>query len=212
MCIFLCFSNSELSHIILSKVLAECIVQALRLECNKYIRHCCIILCHTNIGKLHTLSFKACESIINKGSCDFSCSVRTEVEKYNAVLSTDSAFIFKAYGWLNELIGYVFTIGINLFIAFLNSLDRVKCLDTLTKYKCIISLFHSVPVIISVHRIVSANNSSYLTYTDFIQLFNCFCNKILTACRRNITAIHNAVKINLFKSHFLSKLNDCPDM
>ena len=81
-------------------------------------------------------------------------------------------------------------------------------MNTLAEYKSIIRLLNSVPVVVSVHCIVSADNCCNLAYADFIHFFDSLGNKILTRCRRNVSTVHNAVKINLILTESLCKLNE----
>ena len=151
MCIFLCFGNSQLCLAALGHILAIGHCKLLRGICNLNIGHGSVILSHADkcYGEEALLSVKAAEIGVNKCSCYLTGTVGTEVEEYNAV-----AFLYCTVlinnGREHELIGNAVCIGI------LYSFYRVRLYNTLAHDHSVISLYNSVPCIVSVHCIVSA--------------------------------------------------------
>ena len=176
MSILLCLGNSQLCKTLVGDVLAECIVKALWLECNLYVRHCSVVLGHANVCKREEafLSLKAAEIRVNKCTCDFSCSVRSEVVENHAVAGTD---------WCcsvdncrnNKLVGYALSIG-NSYCLY-----RVCALNAFAVNHCGVSLYNSLPAVISVHCVVSAHYCSNLSNADFLHFFNAGCYIVLAA-------------------------------
>ncbi len=93
--IFLCFGNAKLCFALGGKIFAKCICKCFRAERNGNIRHFSIILCHADIVEREktVFPFKTLEIGINKGSCDFSCTVRAEIEENNTVVFLHSAVL-----------------------------------------------------------------------------------------------------------------------
>ena len=165
MSILFCFCNSELCQALVGYILAECVLEDLWLECNFNIRHCCIILSHANkvYGEETVLSLKALKIRVNKCSCNLSCSVRTEVEEDDAVVRLNLSTALNNTR-NNKFVCYA------VIVRVFNCTNRAVCLVALAIYHSGICLFNSVPVVISVHCVVSALNCGNLAYADFFEL------------------------------------------
>ena len=200
--ILFCFSDSELCKTLWSYVLTEHICKLLWLECNLYVGHCCIILCHTNIiEREETISsFKSAETFVNECTGDLSCSVRAEIIEYYRIAALNCCTL-NANCRNNKFICYTLVIGI------CDSLYSISSFFALAVNKCRISLFNSVPVIISVHSIITAWNSCNFSETYLLKLIAAFDYIILCTWRRYITSVKEGMDINIFYTHFLCHFN-----
>ena len=170
------------------------------------IGHICIILCHCYIVCVEVFSFKTVKLGVNQSSGDFSCTVRTEVCKYNTVASTDCTCGLAVCE--NNCRNYEFICNF-LFVGCFNCFIGACAGFANTLYKSIICFGNSFPTVVSVHCIVSAGNCGNFAHTDFLQCFVQVGYKVSTACRGYVSSIHKAVYIYLFKTFSLGKFYNC---
>ena len=81
------------------------------------VRHCLVILSHADVIEREeaVLPFKAGELLVNKGTGNFPCSVRTEVEENNGIVRLDRC-VFKADGGKNKFVREMLSVLVNRFI------------------------------------------------------------------------------------------------
>ena len=115
MCIFLCFSNTRLSHIVCCKILTKCIMKLNLVECNLFILNGVIVICEAYESNLWScFSFKSLEIIIAECSCDLTSAVRTEIKEYNRIFiryNTCRLSVFLDNCRKNKLICLIIIIG-----------------------------------------------------------------------------------------------------
>ena len=152
--IFLCLSDTCLSHVVSCKVLAECVVKLNLVECNQLISDGVIVICEAYICEVKAfLSCETCKFVIAECSCDLTCTVRTEVEKYNRIFIRNNGNWFAIFlndCWKNEFVCLAVVIGC------LYSLSCVGSLNTLALGKCVVSKLNTIP---STCKPVSSNTS-----------------------------------------------------
>ena len=193
--VFLSFGNSELSLALRSKVFAHCHFKLLGRERNRYVRHGLIILSHTYICQREEafLSLEAVKFLVNKGSCDLPCTVGAEIEEYNAVVLLDKAVLVDD-SRNDELVSYAVCVG------FLHALNGAVSLNALAVDHSSISLLNSVPCEVTVHSVVASHNRCDIADTELLCLVVNVLDKAHARSYGNVTAVHNAVNVNLVKS------------
>ena len=208
--IFLCLSDTCLSHVVSCKVLAECVMKLNLVECNQLVSDGVIVICEAHICEVKAfLSCKACKFVIAECSCDLTCTVRTEVEEYNRVLVRNNSNWFAIFlndCWKNELVCLAIVIGC------LYSLSCIGSLNALALGKCVVSKLNTIPAVVTVHCVITSGNNTNLTYAKLIHL----CLKLLdisfSGCRRCVTAVKEAVYVNFLKSFILRHLKKSEKM
>ena len=186
MCILLSLSETKLLLTAFCKVLTECIGDMLLLESDCLVRDCLIVILETYISCLDEWTIKACKLIITECTGNLTCTVRTEVKEDDRIIlfyNRNRLAIFHDNGWKNELIGYILCIRIS------HCLNSVLSKHTLSLCQRIISLLYTIPVVVTIHRIVTSRQRSDLTNANFIHLILKLLYIILTRCWRSITTI-----------------------
>ena len=92
--IFFRFGDSKLAFSVFRQVFAQCVFKRLRLIGHRHIFERLVILCQANIVNVKIVSFKSAEIFVNKRPCDFTRSVRAEIEKYNGISRADCGHRF----------------------------------------------------------------------------------------------------------------------
>ena len=168
MCIFFCFCNTSLFQTIFCKELSKCICNFIFYKCNLFVFDCNIILCKANKCCLYSFSsFESCKFIIAKSSCNLSCSVRTEVKEDNRIIFFDCCkwcTIFYNDCWKYKFICHF------IVIRCLNSCcSRLSCL-AFSFNDCIVSFFHTIPTIITIHCVITSRYACNCSNTKFFHL------------------------------------------
>ena len=184
--ILFCFSNAKLLEAALGNVFAENICKLCWLECDVYILEAFVILCEADVVWLdYAFAFKTafvfCES-----RCDFTRSVRTEVEENNSIVRVKTC-VSRIYHWLEEFVCYAF------FIALFDGCNKVFCLVAFHLCDSIISKLKTFPALVSVHSIESAHNSSDGAAALFCHIILKFAYKALCGSWGNVTSVCEAM-------------------
>ena len=137
--------------------------------------------------------------LLSKYLCKLFCTVVTEVDKDNNIALLNSSVNSWVVYSLDKLVGNA--VGITL----LHSLYHVGSLFSLTFNKQVVSLFYTIPSLVTVHSIKTSNNTCYACTIFFTYLFN-ISDKALAALRISITAIHETVYENFLQVIFLTYL------
>ena len=171
----------------------------MRFERNFHIRHRRVVLCKAHIIKTELLCLKSGEVRVDKGSGDFSCSVRAEVKEDNGVAAVYcTVFVYNERN--NKFVGFA------VFIAFLEIRANIGMYFTYTVYHCVIGKFHSVIIAVSVHCVVSAGHGADFAYAGFGYFVFKLCNKACAACRGDISAVHESVYRDIFGTQVFAKV------
>ena len=210
MCIFLCLSNSSLFQAVSSQKLTKGIGNRLFFKCNQLISNGFIVIGKAYKGSLHSLTaIKACKLIITENAGHLSCPVGTEIVENNRISVFDGCYrgtVFHHYHRHNKLISFAVIIG------SLNSCNSALCLNALALCQCLIGNLLTIPVLISIHCIVAACYSCYLTNAQLSHLGLQSCYIIFSRCWRSITAIQEAVYIDLAQAIALCQLQQTINM
>ena len=188
MSIFLCLSGTKLLQTICSKILAKCILDLLLLESDDLVRDRLIVILEAYIcqWQLSTLTLKSCKLICTECSCDLTRTVWTEVKEDNRIVclySCNRLSICLDNSRKNKLICLI------ICIRICNCLYWICSLYALAIYHSCISFLYTIPVVITIHCIVTTGNTCDLTDSDLLHLVNECCNIILTRCWRCISTI-----------------------
>ena len=150
--ILLCLCKTELLLTTFCKILTKCIGNVLFFECDELVWNCLIVILEAYKCCLNEWSVESCEFIITECTCHFTGTVWTEVKE------DDRVIFFYNRQWLsilcdngreNKLIGYFLCIGV------FHSLYSVFSLYTLALCQRIICLLHTIPVVITIHCVIT---------------------------------------------------------
>ena len=202
MSIFFCFCCSKLVNAVSFQNITENIYKMFFRKCYRESK-VFIIACHcyiTNIFK-NFLSVESVKIFKHKSFGNFSCSVRSVVEENNRIVIVNSAFFTPDNSRKNEFIivascircFYTFTCGCSMF--------------TLTKKKCVITFFNSIPAVISVHYIISADNCCNRRKIIFFKFIFNLLKESASTLRRSVTTVKKRVNINFFQTFISCKFN-----
>ena len=195
------FSNSELLEAALGNVFAENICKLCWLECNMNILEAFVILCEADVVRLDNAVAVKAAFVLCEGCCDFTCSVRTEVEEDNGVVRCKTCVSW-IYHWLEEFVCYAF------FIALFDRCDKVVCLFAFHLCDSVISKLKTLPALVSVHSIESAHDSSNCAASLLLHIVLQVTDKALCRCWGNVTSVCEAVN-EWGDALFLAEVDEC---
>ena len=156
-----------------SQKLTECILNLFFFKCNYLICDSVIIICKANKCCMQSgSSVKTVKVVYTEHSCHLSCSVRSEIEEYYRIIVLYSLCTFHCKRYY-ELIVLV------VIIRLLYTLCRT-CLLIAALGHYIVSRFHSVPTVVSVHCIETSHHRCNLTYAYLCHLIFKLGYKLLT--------------------------------
>ena len=153
MCILLCLCEAELLLTAFCKVLSKCICDMLLLESDNLVRDCLIVILEAYIGCLNEWALKSCKLVIAECTSDLTCTIRTEVKEDNRIIlfyNGNRLAVFHNNSRKNKLIRYILCIRIS------HSLYSILCKHALSLGQGIIRLLYTIPVVITIHCIVTS--------------------------------------------------------
>ena len=208
--ILLCLGDSCLCHAVRCQILAKCVLKLHFLESNFLVRDRHIILGKADIFHiLSRASVKSVKFIGTEGSCDLTCAIRAEVEEDHGIFVLDRRYrlaVLGNRGRYEELIRHILCVG-----SFHCS-NSALCGLSLALGQHIICLLHTIPAVITVHRIIASGNRSNLTDAQFCHLcFQCL-DKSLTGSRSRVTSVQEAVYVYILYALSLGKLEQTVQM
>ena len=210
MCIFLCLCQTELFFALCCKELTKGIFDGFFLKCNDLVWNCLIIIFETYIGQRNKRTFKSGKCIVTECSGDLTGTIRTEVEENNGIIFFYNRNRFASFIRDNrrkyKLICH--TVCIRSFHCF----HCIRCLYTGSGYQGIICLLDTIPVIITIHCIITTGNGCNLTYTNFLHFCFQLFNIIFSGSRRCITAVQKCVYIYVCQTMFFCHLKQTVQM
>jgi hypothetical protein len=118
----------------------------------------------------------------------------------------DASFLSANNDGLEELI------VLALLVSLLDGLDWVSALLTLAGAKSLETNLNSVPSLVTVHCVVSTNNTGNLTDTDLLDLGKQCLHISGTGLRVGVTAISEEVNVDIWNSNFLGDLEESVEM
>ena len=221
--IFLGLCQTQLLEAVGCQILTEGIVDGDLLESNIFVGDGLIIILEADIGQRH-IAVGSCQVLdalgvrsfaglfgdifIREAEClgDLSGTVRTEVEENDGVIGfydgQGLAFFIGNDSGQNELVRHALVIGV------LHSLDAVGRLVAYAQYQGVICLLDTVPVVIPVHRIVTAVEGSHLAYADLRCLVDQLLQIALAGRGRCISAVEERMQIYSVQALSLAELQD----
>ena len=152
-----------------SKELTESILDRLFLECDKFVRDRLIVVDEADIcGVDSLLSRESCKLVIAERAGHLSCTVRAEVEEDHGIVvpdGSDGISILACHNSRNDEL-----ICLSVIVGCLDQFRRGCSLITLARCQCLIRKLHTVPAVITVHRIVTSHNRCHLADTELFHL------------------------------------------
>ncbi len=181
-----------------SQPFSKCIGHGNLMESHFLIGNGRVIIGKADIFDIQSLSsVKPFEIIIAETSRNFSCAVRSEIEENNGIAvfnCRNGRAVLHYNGRFYKFVRFLSVIG------SLNPFRRARRFESFALCQRNICFLHSVVVIISVHRIITARYGSYFTDADFLHFrFQVF-HKALSACRRRITSVQKSMHIHFFQT------------
>ena len=167
MSILLGLGYAKLGLAVLREILAHGVDELLRLEGDVNIGHGGVVLGHADVvnGEAPVPALEAREIVVDKGTCDLTRSVGTEVVEDDAVVLFDGVAALDD-SRDHELVGNA------VVVAVLNSLYRAFLINALTVDDRGIRLLDALPAVISVHGVVTTHDGGDLAYADLLA-FGC---------------------------------------
>ena len=153
MCILLCLGQTKLCLSALCQVLTECIYNMLFFKCDQLVRDRLIIVLKADKCCLNERTVKSGKLVITECTCHFTGTVRTEVKEDHGIIlfyNRDRFSILCNYGRKYELVCYI------LCIRIFHCLYGIFCLNALPLCQGIIGFLYTIPVIITIHCIVTS--------------------------------------------------------
>ena len=175
--------GSDVSHRLLEKF-AKGVFERLRMECNLYVWHRCIILGHADKvqGEEAVLPGEAGEIGVHESAGDLPGTVGPEVEEDHAVAGFDGA-LFVQNGGDHEFVGDAFLIG------FLDSAHRAAALDAFAVDHGGIGFLYPVPGVVPVHGVEAAHDRGNLARADALGLLDQLFHVLRTGGGGHVTAV-----------------------
>ena len=194
MCIFLGLGYTKLLIAFCAHDSAEGVFNGFGRECDGYIKVFVILRRADEAQRVHGLfAHKAVKVRQVERPCDLSCTVGTEVHENDAVALIHRT-VTAADNGLDKL---VTDIG---GVAFLDRLDGVGLKFTFAADDGVIRLFHSVPALVTIHCVKSALQGSNSCVAELFALIGKLLYIARSASGRHITAVKEAVDIDLIQT------------
>ena len=196
--VLLRFRNPQLGEALVGDVLAEGVVEALRLEGHLDVRHRHIVLGHADEEDvlLAALALKALEVRVHEGPGQFARAVGTEVVEDHRIAVADTR-VLEADGRLDEFIGDLRAVG------FLRRVDRRGVEVALPLHDRVIGAGDALPAVVAVHRVIPADHRRDAADADPVHLGFQLREKIHARGRGHVAAVHEAVDVHLLEPRIL---------
>ncbi len=190
--ILLCFRDAELLFALFRKIFPQRIPEHLRLIGHMHVLERLIVLCHTyekggEIGVRKAVEIRLCDA-----ARQFARTVRAEIKKDDRIVCLklcDRFAVFRDDYGLYELVVLLFVVG------GLHCLGCVRRVHALSFYDRVIGKLHTLPAVIPVHCIVTAHDRRDPAHTDLFDFCLELFNETLSAVRRYVAAIHQAMYV-----------------
>ena len=203
--VFFRFGDAQLLFTQRGEVLAQRVLQALRLEGDVHMREGGVVLGEADVvrGKIARLALEAAEIGLGEGAGDLSGAVGAEVEEDDAVALFHQRHGLAArhdVGGEDELVRHI------LFIRLFNGCRGVFRLDAVAEGEHLVCLDHALPAVVSVHGVVSAADGGDGAAADLFHLILQSAHKARARGGRYVSAVHEAVHEHVGKPFLLAQL------
>ena len=189
--VFGVFGYAQLLEPSVADDLAENVFDALRAEGELDVGHLLVVLRHADIGKVpELLSLEAVERGIDENGRYLPRPVGTEVKEDEAVAVAHRLRVRRDRRD-DELVRHAFRVGL------FESLDRARELFALKARHRGVRLFHAVPLLFAVHRVVPAHDGGYLADAQLVHLRLKLRGVALAGRYADVASVHNAVDVDL---------------
>ena len=197
--VFLGLGNAQLGLAVGGQVLAQGVLQLNGGIRNLAVGHRGVVLGHADIVDLlaAAAALKAGEGVIAEDAGHLAGTVGAEVHEDDGVAIFNAAALAGDNGD-DELVGHVGG------VAGLNGLLRVGSVVALAVDKGGVGFFLTIPVVVAVHGVVTAGDTGDLADAQLVQLGLQVSQEALAAVRVGVTAVHDAVQVNILRAHVLS--------
>ena len=196
--VLLGLGDAQLGLAVLGQVLAQNILQLHGRIGDLAVGHGGVILGHADVVDLlaAAAALKAGEGVVAEDAGHLAGTVGAEVHEDDGVAVLHTAALAGDTGQ-NELVGLVVGIGC------LDRLCSVGILLALAVDECRVGLLLTIPVVVAVHGVVTAGDAGDLADAQLVQLGLQVGQEALAGVRVGITAVGDAVEIDLLGTHVL---------
>ena len=191
--VFFRFRNTKLPQPLFGNIFAEGIFQALGRERHKHVFDFRVVLRHADIANVKSLALKAAEIRVDYGAGQLPCPVGTEIEENHRVAVPNFRAMFAAERQ-NKFIGD------SLGVAVFDPCGGVAFKGHFTPNNGVVMQLHALPALVPVHAVVAPADGGNFSYPRLCELPLQRLDISLSACGRNVPAVHKAVNVNFFKS------------
>src|SRR5699024_4577915 len=155
-----------------------------------------IVLGHADVIHLQatTAALEAIESIVAEDAGHLAGTVGAEVHEDHGIAVLHAAALAGNHGH-HKLIGHIGS------IAGIDGLLSVGGMVALAVHKGCVGFFLAVPVVVTVHGVVTAGDRGDLANAQLIQLGLQVGQEALAAVGVGVTAVHDAVQVHLGSAH-----------
>ena len=202
--VFFCFRNAQLGQPLIRDIFSQRIGHGLRREGKGDVGHLGIVLSHADVAEIFDLffSFKSIEILIHKCPCDFSGTVRAEIEHDHSIAVVNAAVCFINDSWEYEFI--VFITAVSLF----HCRCTVGSMFPFAARHSVVGFFDTIPAFVTIHGIVAAGYGCDRTETGFFHVIFQLTNVFFGAARRHVSAVQEAVNIKVFDAFFFRHIDE----
>ena len=199
--VLLGLGNAQLGLAVGRQVLAQNVLQLHRGICNLAVGHGGIVLGHADVVHLlaAAAALEAGKGIVAEDAGHLAGTVGAEVHEDNGVAVLHAATLAGDAGQ-HELIGLICGVG------SLDGLGSVGSVLTLAVDEGSIGLLLAVPVVITVHGVVTAGNAGDLAHAQLIQLGLQVSKEALAGVGVGVTAVGDAVQVDFLRAQMLCHL------
>ena len=199
--VLLGLGNAQLGLAVGRQVLAQNVLQLHRGIGHLAVGHGGIVLSHADVVHLlaAAAALEAGKGIVAEDAGHLAGTVGAEVHEDNGVAVLHAATLAGDAGQ-HELIGLVCCVG------SLDGLGSVGSMLTLAVDKGSVGLLLAIPVVITVHGVVTAGNAGDLAHAQLIQLGLQVSKEALAGVGIGVTAVGDAVQVDFLSTQMLCHL------
>ena len=199
--VLLGLGNAQLGLAVGGQILAQRVLQLHRRVRDLAVGHRGVVLGHTDIVDLlaAAAALKAGKVVVAEDAGHLTGTIRAEVHEDDGVAVLHAATLAGDNG-NDELVGHVGG------IAGLDGLGSVGGVVALAVDERGVGLLLAVPVVVAVHGVVTSGDRGDLAQPQLVQLGLQVGQEALAAVRVGVTAIHDAVQVDVLRTHVLGHL------
>ena len=204
--VFLSLCRVELLLAHLAEILAKCVFHVFLGEEYVHALERSVVGSHAVVVQVLDGVHAFCRHVfLGEHLGEFLGTVVAEVHEDNHVALVDGSVHLGVVDRLDELIGHV------LVIAFLHGFHHVVGLLSLALYEQVVGFLHTVPALVAVHGIETADDACHVGIVLFTGLGHLL-DESLAALGVGVATVHEAVHVGILQSVMLAYLEELEEM